>query len=57
VPDGTGAPPRVPRTGALTTGDLRGRLDVDDYSAYAMDRAAEMLGTTQGFSRAVVRPA
>ena len=30
-----------------------GRLDDDDYPAYTMGRAAEMLGTTQGFLRAI----
>ncbi|MFI5801921.1 MerR family transcriptional regulator [Streptomyces sp. NPDC051561] len=29
------------------------RLDDDDYPAYTMGRAAEMLGTTQGFLRAI----
>lgn len=30
-----------------------GRLDDDDYPAYTMGRAAEMLGTTPGFLRAI----
>ncbi|MGW7121991.1 MerR family transcriptional regulator, partial [Streptomyces sp. NPDC054901] len=30
-----------------------GHLDDDDYPAYTMGRAAEMLGTTQGFLRAI----
>ncbi|MFK8907048.1 MerR family transcriptional regulator [Streptomyces sp. YS-3] len=29
------------------------RLDDDDYPAYTMGRAAEILGTTQGFLRAI----
>ncbi|MFJ9061981.1 MerR family transcriptional regulator [Streptomyces sp. NPDC102409] len=33
-----------------------GRLDDDDYPAYTMGRAAEMLGTTQGFLRAIGEP-
>ncbi|KPI02179.1 transcriptional regulator, MerR family [Actinobacteria bacterium OK074] len=32
---------------------LNGRLDDDDYPAYTMGRAAEMLGTTPGFLRAI----
>ncbi|MFJ5271607.1 MerR family transcriptional regulator [Streptomyces sp. NPDC088358] len=32
---------------------LSGRLDDDDYPAYTMGRAAEMLGTTPGFLRAI----
>ncbi|MFD9676283.1 MerR family transcriptional regulator [Streptomyces sp. NPDC059981] len=37
------------------TGDesLGGRLDDDDYPAYTMGRAAELLGTTPGFLRAI----
>ncbi|MFE2475255.1 MerR family transcriptional regulator [Streptomyces sp. NPDC059389] len=35
------------------TGPLDGHLDDDDYPAYTMGRAAEMLGTTQGFLRAI----
>ena len=53
VPYGTRAPPRVPQRGAMTAGDSYGRLDDDDYPAYTMGRAAEMLGTTQGFLRAL----
>ncbi|MER7997995.1 MerR family transcriptional regulator [Streptomyces sp. NPDC095613] len=37
----------------MTADDSYGRLDDDDYPAYTMGRAAEMLGTTQGFLRAV----
>jgi len=32
----------------MTADDSFGRLDDDDYPAYTMGRAAEMLGTTQG---------
>ncbi|MCX5193004.1 MerR family transcriptional regulator [Streptomyces sp. NBC_00249] len=32
---------------------LGGRLDDDDYPAYTMGRAAELLGTTPGFLRAI----
>ncbi|MFG2752379.1 MerR family transcriptional regulator [Streptomyces xanthophaeus] len=35
------------------TGPLGGHLDDDDFPAYTMGRAAEMLGTTQGFLRAI----
>ena len=41
----------------MTAGDSYDRLDDDDYPAYTMGRAAEMLGTTQGFLRAIGRPA
>ena len=37
----------------MTAGDSYERLDDDDYPAYTMGRAAEMLGTTQGFLRAI----
>ena len=37
----------------MTADDSFGRLDDDDYPAYTMGRAAEMLGTTQGFLRAI----
>ena len=37
----------------MTAGDSYGRLDDDDYPAYTMGRAAELLGTTQGFLRAL----
>lgn len=37
----------------MTAGESYGRLDDDDYPAYTMGRAAEMLGTTQGFLRAL----
>jgi DNA-binding transcriptional MerR regulator len=37
----------------MAAGDSRGRLDDDDYPAYTMGRAAEMLGTTQGFLRSI----
>ncbi|MFF4324498.1 MerR family transcriptional regulator [Streptomyces sp. NPDC001568] len=37
----------------MTTGDTLGRLDDDDFPAYTMGRAADMLGTTQGFLRAI----
>ncbi|MDX2391016.1 MULTISPECIES: MerR family transcriptional regulator [unclassified Streptomyces] len=39
-------------TAETPTGSLRGHLD-DDYPAHTMGRAAEMLGTTQGFLRAI----
>jgi DNA-binding transcriptional MerR regulator len=35
------------------TGPLGGHLDDDDYPAYTMGRAAEILGTTAGFLRAI----
>ena len=37
----------------MTAGDSFGRLDDDDYPAYTMGRAAELLGTTQNFLRAI----
>ncbi|MDJ0465462.1 MerR family transcriptional regulator [Streptomyces sp. H27-C3] len=37
----------------MTADDSLGRLDDDDYPAYTMGRAAEMLGTTPGFLRAI----
>lgn len=37
----------------MTADDSFNRLDDDDYPAYTMGRAAEMLGTTQGFLRAL----
>ena len=52
MPYGARAPLRVAQRGAITAGDSYGRLD-DDYPAYTMGRAAEILGTTQGFLRAI----
>ncbi|MFD6879798.1 MULTISPECIES: MerR family transcriptional regulator [unclassified Streptomyces] len=37
----------------MTAGDMLDRLDDDDFPAYTMGRAADMLGTTQNFLRAV----
>ncbi|MFD3538438.1 MerR family transcriptional regulator [Streptomyces sp. NPDC058662] len=37
----------------MTADDSFGRLDDDDYPAFTMGRAAEMLGTTQNFLRAI----
>ncbi|MET7505542.1 MerR family transcriptional regulator [Streptomyces microflavus] len=37
----------------MTADDSFSRLEDDDYPAYTMGRAAEMLGTTQGFLRAI----
>ncbi|MFJ8827618.1 MerR family transcriptional regulator [Streptomyces sp. NPDC102467] len=37
----------------MTADDSFNRLDDDDYPAYTMGRAADMLGTTQGFLRAI----
>ena len=37
----------------MTADDSYGRLDDEDYPAYTMGRAAEMLGTTQGFLRSL----
>ncbi|MCY0963110.1 MerR family transcriptional regulator [Streptomyces sp. H27-H5] len=37
----------------MTAGDSFGRLDDDDYPASTMGRAADMLGTTQNFLRAI----
>ena len=53
VPYGTKAPRRVPQRGEMTADESLGRLDDDDYPAYTMGRAAEMLGTTPGFLRAL----
>ncbi|MEU0392247.1 MerR family transcriptional regulator [Streptomyces sp. NPDC006208] len=37
----------------MTAENPLGRLDDDDYPAYTMGRAAEMLGTTPGFLRSL----
>ncbi|MGW6841258.1 helix-turn-helix domain-containing protein [Streptomyces sp. NPDC054958] len=37
----------------MTADDSFGRLDDDGYPAYTMGRAADMLGTTQNFLRAI----
>ncbi|MGY0071674.1 helix-turn-helix domain-containing protein [Streptomyces sp. QTS137] len=37
----------------MTADDSFGRLDDDDHPACTMGRAAEILGTTQGFLRAI----
>ncbi|MGW5852366.1 helix-turn-helix domain-containing protein [Streptomyces sp. NPDC055254] len=37
----------------MTADDMLGRLDDDDFPAYTMGRAADMLGTTQHFLRAI----
>ncbi|MET9470394.1 MerR family transcriptional regulator [Streptomyces sp. NPDC006544] len=37
----------------MTVDNSLGRLEDDDYPAYTMGRAAEILGTTQGFLRAI----
>ncbi|WP_411102895.1 MerR family transcriptional regulator [Streptomyces sp. cmx-4-9] len=37
----------------MTTGDTLGRLNDEDYPAYSMGRAADLLGTTQNFLRAL----
>ncbi|MFV2118252.1 MerR family transcriptional regulator [Streptomyces sp. Act-28] len=37
----------------MTADDPIGRLEDDDYPAYTMGRAAEILGTTPGFLRAI----
>ncbi|MFD7095807.1 helix-turn-helix domain-containing protein [Streptomyces xanthophaeus] len=37
----------------MTAGNTLDRLDDDDYPAYTMGRAADMLGTTQSFLRAI----
>ncbi len=37
----------------MTADDSYGRIDDEDYPAYTIGRAAEMLGTTQGFLRAI----
>ncbi|MEW1862787.1 MerR family transcriptional regulator [Streptomyces sp. NPDC088194] len=37
----------------MTADDSFGRLDDDDYPAFTMGRAAELLGTTPGFLRAI----
>ena len=44
---------RVPQRGKMTADDSFNRLDDDDYPAYTMGRAAEMIGATQGFLRAI----
>ncbi|MFF5728247.1 MerR family transcriptional regulator [[Kitasatospora] papulosa] len=37
----------------MTADDSFDRLDDDDFPAFTMGRAAEILGTTQGFLRAI----
>ncbi|MFD3330017.1 MerR family transcriptional regulator [Streptomyces sp. NPDC058701] len=37
----------------MTADDMFDRLDDDDFPAYTMGRAADMLGTTQSFLRAI----
>ncbi|WP_406109184.1 helix-turn-helix domain-containing protein [Streptomyces sp. NBC_01003] len=37
----------------MTADDSFDRLEDEDYPAYTMGRAAEMLGTTQGFLRGI----
>ncbi|MEV7730402.1 MerR family transcriptional regulator [Streptomyces sp. NPDC087917] len=37
----------------MTADDSLGRLEDDGYPAYTTGRAAELLGTTQGFLRAI----
>ncbi len=37
----------------MTADDSFGRLGDDDYPAYTLGRAAELLGTTQSFLRAI----
>ncbi|MFB7864817.1 MerR family transcriptional regulator [Streptomyces sp. NPDC056069] len=37
----------------MTADDPHGRLDDDDYPAYTMGRAADMIGTTPAFLRAL----
>lgn len=54
VPFGIRAPRRVAQRGDMAADTpLNDRLDDDDYPAYTMGRAAEMLGTTPGFLRAI----
>jgi DNA-binding transcriptional MerR regulator len=45
-----GHTPQDPGTAGATG---TGKLDDDDYPAYTMGRAAEILGTTQGFLRSL----
>jgi hypothetical protein len=56
VPMAPGPLTRVPQRGEMTADDSFGRLD-DDYPAYTMGRAAEILGTTPAFLRAIGEPA
>ena len=51
VPLGTGAPTRV-SDGAMTPA-MADKFDDDDYPAYTMGRAAEMLGVTPAFLRSL----
>lgn len=54
VPYGIRAPRRVAQRGDMTADiPLSDRLDDDDYPAYTMGRAAEMLGATPAFLRAI----
>jgi hypothetical protein len=56
VPHGTGAPRRVPeevQVPADNPSQFADRLDDDDYPAYTMGRAAELIGATPAFLRAL----
>ena len=54
VPYDARAPRRVAQRGDMTSDNpLNDRLDDDDYPAYSMGRAAEMLGATPAFLRAI----
>lgn len=57
VPHGARAPRRVARLSTpkvtVTEDNPLGRLDDEDYPAYTMGRAAEVLGTTPAFLRAI----
>jgi DNA-binding transcriptional MerR regulator len=56
VPYGTGPPDASPEEVQVTPGNTphaTDRLDDDDYPAYTMGRAAEMIGTTPAFLRAI----
>ncbi|GAB2813297.1 MerR family transcriptional regulator [Streptomyces chlorus] len=54
MPYGTKAPRRIPPSEVQMTADTPlDRIDDDDYPAYTMGRAAEMLGTTPAFLRAL----
>jgi hypothetical protein len=57
VPYGSGAPRRVPEEEVQVPPETEphpaDRFDDDDYPAYTMGRAAEMIGATPGFLRAI----
>ncbi|MCC3313661.1 MerR family regulatory protein [Nocardia africana] len=53
MPPGTGALRRIGGRAISETPTANEKFDDDDYPAYTMGRAADMLGTTQAFLRSL----